>query len=324
MWKSNLSWEKAKDRARVIHSIRQFFLNKNIIEVETPILSSGTITDAYIEAFECTFDFYDSINSKKSNILHLQTSPEYSMKRLLASGYQSIYQLCKAFRHEEGGKYHNPEFTILEWYRVGFNHHQLINEVQELLQLVLNVQWCEKITYQDAFIGLLDVDPLDTDIVELKQALYHHGVHGDWIETETEIDILLQVLFSECIENKIGLEAPCFIYNYPVSQASLAKESEHDPRVSQRFECYFKGIELANGFNELTDVGEQIKRFELDNERRRSLGKDVKPIDENFVNALEFGLPSCAGVALGIDRLLMLAMEQNSIKEVMNFTIDNA
>ncbi|GAA6203797.1 elongation factor P--(R)-beta-lysine ligase [Thalassotalea sp. SU-HH00458] len=320
-WESKICWELAQQRASVIRSIREFFYSRNIVEVETPLLSHGTVTDVYLDSFSCQYDFASRSSSKD---LFLQTSPEFAMKRLLASGYQSIYQICKAFRHESHGRFHNPEFSILEWYRIDFDHFQLVDELADLLSLTLKCGEAERMTYQQVFLKYLKVDPLTCTNALLKETLSDHKVLGDWIDTEQDKDVLLQVLFSECIENQLGSDVPCFIYNYPASQSALAKLSTDDPRVAERFECYYKGVELANGFNELTDPREQISRFETDNAKRHSLGKKDKPLDRLFLAALEHGLPACAGVAVGIDRLLMLALDKPDIASTMTFNITNA
>ncbi|MDO6444912.1 elongation factor P--(R)-beta-lysine ligase [Colwellia sp. 1_MG-2023] len=322
-WQSNLNWDTAVQRADVLRKIREFFYSRNIIEVETPLLSTGTVTDVHLDSFSCQYD-YSSTESSQPKELYLQTSPEFAMKRLLSSGYHSIYQICKAFRHEVHGKHHNPEFSMLEWYRVGFDHFQLMDEVGDLLSCILKCGSAQRMSYQQAFLKYLDIDPLTCTNAELKQLLSVQGVLGDWISKEQDTDLLLQVLFSECIERKLGSHVPCFIYNYPRNQSALAKISVQDPRVSERFECYYKGIELANGFNELTDANEQISRFEVDNINRQSLGKIQKPLDKLFLAALENGLPACAGVAVGIDRLMMLALDKADIASTMTFNITNA
>jgi len=245
------------------------------------------------------------------------------MKRLLCAESGSIYQICKAFRHEGEGRWHNPEFTMLEWYRVGFDHFALMDEVDALLQETLSTLPADTMTYQDAFLTYLNIDPLSASNDELLGAMKQQGI--DIHEPENlSFDSKLQLLFSYVIEPQIGSDKPCFIYNFPASQAALAKLSATDPRVAERFEVYFKGAELANGFNELSAAKEQRVRFESDNEKRRASGLVTKPIDENFLNALEVGLPLCAGVALGVDRLLMLKTGANHINEVINFTVSRA
>jgi len=323
-WQSSLSWTNAKARAQIIQKIRHFFANKNIIEVETPLLSSGTTTDVHLEAFSTRYKFLDDSNENHCTPMYLQTSPEFAMKRLLASGYGCIYQITKAFRHEPYGRHHNPEFTMLEWYRIGFDHFDLMNEVSELLIDVLNCQPCIRMSYQEVFIKYLGIDPLEVSIDQLMTIINSKRKLEKWLEDETDIDTLLQFIFSEIIEPQIGIEAPYFIYHFPSSQASLSKISSIDARIAERFECYYRGMELVNGFNELTDGKQQELRFNNDNDNRASKGYPLMPIDNNLINALNIGLPDCAGVALGIDRLVMLALNEKHINCVLSFPIKNA
>jgi lysyl-tRNA synthetase class 2 len=319
-----MKWEVAKSRGNVINAIRDFFKNKNVVEVETPSLSIGTVTDPYLEAFSTQYNYLDNSDIDQSQQLYLQTSPEFHMKRLLASGYGCIFQICKAFRHEDSGRYHNPEFTLLEWYRIGFDQHDLMAEIDELLSTVVKTQKSEKISYQNLFIKFVSIDPLTATFAQLYGVIELHGKAADWLYESDDCDLLLQFIFSEIIEKNIGLSRPCFVYNFPIAQASLAKECADDNRVAQRFECYFKGVELANGFNELTDADTQITRFEQDNSKRQQLGLATKNIDENFIKALQSGLPQCAGVALGIDRLMMIALGKSAIEDVISFPIERA
>ena len=246
------------------------------------------------------------------------TSPEFHMKRLLAAGSGCIYQIAKAFRNEENGRYHNPEFMMLEWYRVGFDHHKLMDEMDELLQLVLKSDKAERMTYQNAFLNVLGVCPLEGSMEELKACAGSLGL-SDIADPEEDRDTLLQLLFSIGVETKIGQTVPAFVYDFPASQAALAKINPQDNRVADRFEVYFKGIELANGFHELDNPQEQLQRFEEDNQKRIEMGLEPQPIDHHLIEALKAGLPSCAGVALGIDRLIMLAMGHDHIDEVTAF-----
>ena len=243
---------------------------------------------------------------------------------LLASGYGCIFQIAKAFRHEESGRNHNPEFTMLEWYRIGFDQFDLMSEVADLLQVVLGGNKAVLSSYQDIFMQTVSVDPLATNFDELVAVLTKHDQVADWLIEMNDPDLLLQFIFTEIIEPTIGLNEPQFIYDFPIAQASLAKRSSDDDRVAQRFECYFKGIELVNGFNELTDATEQVDRFEQDNAKRKEQGLSVKPVDANFIAALSHGLPQCSGVALGIDRLVMLALDSKDINEVISFGIENS
>ena len=323
-WQSTLTWQNAQKRANILQEIRQFFAERNVVEVETPALSQGTVTDVYLDALTCKYNFLADSSSEQSADLFLQTSPEFHMKRLLASGYGCIYQIAKAFRHEESGRYHNPEFTMLEWYRIGFDQFELMSEVAELLQAVLGGDKALFTSYQDIFIETVSVDPLTATFDELVEVLTKHGKAADWLIEMTDADLLLQFIFTEIIEPTIGVNEPRFIYDFPIAQASLAKRSIDDPRVAQRFECYFRGIELVNGFNELTDASEQVARFEQDNAKRKQQGLAVKSIDGNFIAALNHGLPQCSGVALGIDRLVMLALDTQEISEVQSFSIERA
>lgn len=321
-WQPTLTWEYAQKRAQVLQKIRQFFNERNVVEVETPALSQGTVTDVHLEAIACRYNFLAGSSAEHASTLYLQTSPEFHMKRLLASGYGCIFQIAKAFRHEEAGRHHNPEFTLLEWYRLGFDHYTLMKEVSELLKTILDCLEPTQTTYQDLFIELAGVDPLTATREQLLTVIKEHDKVSEWLTAEQDTDILLQFIFSEIIEPHIGNETPCFVYNFPSSQASLAKICSNDNRVSQRFECYFHGLELVNGFNELTDVDDQVKRFQQDNKKRETLMLEEKVIDNNFIEALSQGLPQCSGVALGIDRLIMLTLKVDHIEQVISFPIE--
>lgn len=323
-WQANLSWQDAKKRAEVIQKIRDFFRDRDVIEVETPQVSNHSVTDIYLDTFSTNYDQSSLVSDGESKPLFLQTSPEYAMKRLLASGYQDIYQLCKAYRNEPSGRYHNPEFSMLEWYRVGFSYVQLMEEVEALLVEVLACPQAEKVTYQTLFISHVGFDPLNCDIEDTKTLIKQYDKWADWMGKTCDKDDLMQIIFTEIIEPKIGLNKPCFVYDFPASQASLAKLSTIDPRVAQRFECYYHGIELVNGFQELTCVQEQKLRFEMDNDKRLLLGKPIIEIDRYFIEALASGLPECAGVALGVDRLLMIALGKKEIRKTLTFAIDHA
>jgi len=322
-WQPTLTWQNAQKRAAILQQVRQFFAERNVVEVETPALSQGTVTDVYLDALTCKYNFLADSSAEQSVDLYLQTSPEFHMKRLLASGYGCIYSLAKAFRHEEAGRNHNPEFTMLEWYRIGFNQFDLMSEVSELLKAILGCNEPLFTSYQDIFNQTVSIDPLVASFDELVAVLEQHNKSADWLIDQNDTDALLQFIFTEIIEPTIGIKHPQFIYDFPVAQASLARVSDEDPRVAQRFECYYHGIELVNGFNELTDAAEQLNRFEQDNTKRASQGVPTRPIDENFIAALTHGLPQCSGVALGVDRLVMLAVDSKQIKEVVSFSVEN-
>ncbi|HHF3071762.1 TPA: elongation factor P--(R)-beta-lysine ligase [Vibrio diabolicus] len=314
-WQPTASIDQLRQRATLIASIRQFFADRQVMEVDTPAMSHATVTDIHLHTFQTEFVGPGYADGSK---LFFMTSPEFHMKRLLAAGSGCIYQINKAFRNEENGRYHNPEFTMLEWYRVGFDHHKLMDEMDDLLQLVLKCGAAQRMTYQQAFIDVLSVCPLEGSMTELKTAASKLGL-SDIAEPEEDRDTLLQLLFSVGVEHKIGQDVPAFVYDFPASQAALAKINPQDHRVADRFEVYFKGIELANGFHELDNPKEQLARFEQDNAKRLDMGLKPQPIDYHLISALEAGLPDCAGVALGIDRLIMLALGCDHIDQVTAF-----
>ena len=319
-WAPTASIEQLKTRAQILANIRQFFAERSVMEVDTPAMSHATVTDVHLHTFQTQFVGPGYADGKQ---LYFMTSPEFHMKRLLAAGSGPIYQICKSFRNEEAGRYHNPEFTMLEWYRPEFDHHDLMNEMDELLQRTLGCLPAERMTYQDAFLNVLHVCPLAAPMEELKQAAAKLGL-SDIAEPEQDRDTLLQLLFSIGVEGKIGQEKPAFVYDFPASQAALAKINPNDPRVADRFEVYFNGIELANGFHELDNPQEQLSRFEQDNVKRVEMGLQQQPIDLHLIEALKAGLPSCAGVALGIDRLIMLALQKDHIDNVLAFPFGRA
>ncbi|MCG9679245.1 elongation factor P--(R)-beta-lysine ligase [Vibrio sp. Isolate24] len=319
-WQPTASIEQLRQRADLIGQIRQFFKDKNVLEVDTPAMSHATVTDIHLHTFQTKFVGPGYSQGKN---LYLMTSPEFHMKRLLAAGSGCIYQICKSFRNEENGRYHNPEFTMLEWYRIGFDHHQLMDEMDELLQLILKVGAADRMTYQQAFLSILKICPLEASMEELKVTADLLGL-SDIAQPEQDRDTLLQLLFSVGVEPEIGQQVPAFVYDFPASQAALAKINDQDSRVADRFEVYSKGIELANGFHELDRAEEQLKRFELDNVKRQQMGLTTQPIDHHLIKALEAGLPRCAGVALGIDRLVMLATNNDHIDKVTAFPFPRA
>lgn len=320
MWQPTASIENLKRRSEIISDIRQFFAERSVMEVDTPCLSGFGVTDRYLSNFTTEFVGPGCADGKP---LYLQTSPEYAMKRLLASGSGCIYQIFKAFRNEEAGRFHNPEFSMLEWYRVGFDQFALMDEVDALVMQVLGCSPAERMSYQQAFKQYVGIDPLSANRDQLAALMIEAGF-GDIVRDDVDDDTFLQCLFGEKVESQIGLERPCFIYHFPASQASLAKIDPNNELVACRFELYYRGVELANGFDELTDEPMQRARFDADNQARVARGLPKRKLDEHFLAALAVGLPDCAGVALGIERLLMLAFDCNEIGEVMAFTIENA
>lgn len=319
-WQPTTSIKNLFARAHIMQQIRQFFTQRNVLEVETPMLSQATITDIHLQPFKTS---WRRAPQTPEESYYLMTSPEYHMKRLLAAGSGSIFQLNRCFRNEELGRYHNPEFTLLEWYRIQFDMFELIHEVDVLLQTILQCPVSEQVSYQHVFKQCLGLDPLTASHAELV-ACAHKINLGDLADQEADRDTLLQMLFSFGVEPQIGQNAPVAVYHFPASQASLAMLDSEDPRVAKRFEFYYKGIELANGFQELCDAKEQRKRFEDENKQRQQRSLPCSPIDEHLLAALAAGLPDCSGVALGVDRLIMLALHCQHIQDVIAFPADRA
>lgn len=317
-WKPSASIRNLIKRAKIIADIRRFFTERGVLEVETPAMSEFSVTDVHLSTFHTQFL---SPFANQAKTLHLITSPEYHMKRLLASGSGAIFQLCRVFRNEESGSRHNPEFTMLEWYRPFFEMHRLINEVDDLLQHILDCEPAESYSYQFVFQTYVGLDPLSATQEQLFAKAREHGLQ---CEENEQRDTLLQFLFSEVVEANIGQDRPTAVYHFPASQAALAQISSEDHRVAERFEFYYKGLELANGFHELSDAKEQLRRFELDNQQRNEMGLPPQALDHRFLAALRAGIPNCSGVALGVDRLLMIAMNAERIDDVMAFGVERA
>lgn len=317
-WKPSAEIKHLLKRAKIIAEIRKFFTERGLLEVETPVLSEFGVTDLHLSTFNTEFI---APFGEQSKTLWLSTSPEYHMKRLLAAGSGPIFQIGKVFRNEEAGSRHNPEFTMLEWYRPHFNMHRLINEVDDLLQQILDCEPAESLSYQFVFQEYVGLDPLSASRQELVEAARKHNFMA---EDDEDRDTLLQFLFSEVVEPQIGQTKPVAVYHFPSSQAALAQVSPEDQRVAERFEFYYKGLELANGFHELTDAREQQRRFEQDNRQREKNGLPTRALDERFLAALQAGMPNTSGVALGVDRLIMIALGCSQIREVISFAVDNA
>ena len=302
---------------------REFFAARGVLEVETPLLSRGVVVDRHLEPPICS---YSPSADAEGESLYLQTSPEAAMKRLLAAGMGSIYQVSHAFRGGERGRLHNPEFTLIEWYRPGLDHHELMDEVGALLAELLPRRcrpgsW-EKLSYRQLFRDRLGIDPLQCEVGELGQVAESLGVevHGDfpWKDKDAWLDLLL----STRLQEDLGADHPVFIYDYPASQAALARLCPDEPRLAERFELYIGGVELCNGYHELLDPAEQRARFEAANEQRREDGHRPLALDEKLLQALESGLPECSGVALGFDRVVMLSCGAQSIDEVLAFPFE--
>ncbi len=311
-WQPTAPIENLKARARILQQIRTFFLERGLLEVDTPALSQAGLTDPNIESFRTT---------GADVALYLHSSPEFPMKRLLAAGSGSIYQIAKVFRQGESGRHHNPEFTLLEWYRVGWNYRQIMDEIVELLTPILGERCLqappEWLSYGDAFALHLALDPLNASIDQLAQcaARQEIALHAGEMSRGAWLDLL----FGGIIQPQLGRGKITFIYDYPADQASLARIKPSDPGLAERFELFIDGIELGNGFGELTHADEQRTRFEHELQKRAARGMHLPQIDENLLDALEAGLPECAGVAIGIERLLMVVLRAASIDEVIAF-----
>ncbi|MCV2524617.1 MAG: elongation factor P--(R)-beta-lysine ligase [Candidatus Lightella neohaematopini] len=315
MWQPNISVKNLIKRAKLIRKIRKFFEYRNYVEVETPSLSNGTITNVNIIPFETKL-----INNNYKK-LYLISSPEFHMKRLLCVGMNKIFQLCHSFRNGEIGKYHNPEFTILEWYRKNCNMNSIMLETDTLLKLILKYKKSEFISYQNIFIKHTNIDPLNLDKEKINKFLLKNKLTHLF---DNNYNNVIQLIFSLVIIPKLGLESPVFVYHFPTYQAELACINNKNNEIADRFEVYFKGIELSNGCYELINAKEQLKRFMY--EFKKVISNKLKRyIDKKLVLALKYGnISNYSGVALGVDRLIMLALKINSLKEVISFDIRNA
>ncbi len=307
-------------RAAILSKIRSFFSDRGVLEVETPTMSHATVTDIHLFPFETRFL---GVSPENNVTLYMMTSPEYHMKRLLTAGSGSIYQLGRSFRNKEVGRYHNPEFTMLEWYRLHYDMYRMMDEVDDLLQQILGCDSSEVLSYQQVFLRHLNIDPLTANKKQLRELAVKLDL-SNLTDSEEDSDSLLQLLFTIEIQKYIGPDKPVFVYHFPAKQAHLAEINAEDNRVAERFEVYFKGVELANGFRELTDSSEQRQRFEQDRIKRAQLGLPQYPIDNNFLDALQHGMEPCSGVALGVDRLVMLALGAESLSDVLSFTLGRA
>lgn len=306
-WRPCAGLDVIRERARVYRQIRAFFNTRGCLEVDTPLLMPTTNSDVNVASSEVNCG---------GRRLYLQTSPEFAMKRLLAAGSGSIFQIGHAFRDGERGRLHNPEFSMLEWYRSGYDYRQLMDEM-ELLITSLSLRHCEftRTSYSALFRQEVDIAIEDIALADLRAQCARLVAASEPAKLDFDqcLDLLLGMVIAP------AMRGYCFVYDYPVSQASLARVSAQDAGVAERFELFFDGIELANGFSELTDAAQQRARFEADNHARAQRGLPCLAIDENLLAALDSGLEDCAGVALGLDRLLMVLLELDSIDQVLSF-----
>lgn len=312
-WQPSATLTRLRQRAKMMAKIRDFFNQRGYLEVETPVMAHFGVTDVYLSNIKAYF---------RETPYCLQTSPEYHMKRLLAAGSGPIYQLARVFRDDELGRWHNPEFSLLEWYQLDIDHHGLMMEMDALLQHILACPPIAKKTYQQVFIEICNLDPFSAGIDAFQACLRQHDLANVLDSNESDRDQYLFLLMSHVVEPALAvLPSPVAVYNFPPSQAALAQIKQG---VAERFEVYYRGVELANGFHELTDYAAQSSRFDQDNALRSRMGKDSAKPDIWLLQALEHGLPACSGVALGIDRLFALSQGLERLSEGLAFDISRA
>ena len=309
-------------RAQLLRRVREFFDGRGFLEVQTPVLSADTVVDRHLDPLAVML-FDDPREPSVGRTLWLQTSPEFGMKRLLAAGAQAIYQVTPVFRGGERGAWHNPEFTIVEWYRVGDAMHEGMQLLSDLAAHALGVGAAERVSYRQAFVRRVGLDPLRASIDDLERTAARRGAAappglGD------DRDAWLDLLFTECVQPHLGRECATILYHYPASQAMLARLCDEDPTVAERFELFIGGVELANGYHELLDADVLQQRSAAANRQRAADGKYTLPENNRLLSAMRHGLPPCTGVALGFDRLTMLAAGVADIGQVLAFPVERA
>lgn len=320
-WRPSATPAALERRATLRAAMRCFFAARGLLEVETPLIVGAPVTDLHLQS--AGVDLGDGVRR------WLHTSPEYAMKRLLASGSGDIWQACRVVRAgAERGRHHNPEFTLIEWYRRGFTMRRMAEETAALVDALLaavgaRTRGIEFLSYRDALRRHAGVDPFEDDLGRLRAAVADLGLEAATLAAATRDD-LLDLLVATRVGPALGFGPLCALTHYPASQAALARLDPDDVRLALRFELYGDGLELANGFEELADAAEQAARFEADNARRRALGREALPVDARLLAALAQGLPACSGVAVGFDRVAMLAGGATSIDEVLAFPLERA
>lgn len=316
-WWPTASLATLRQRAQVMAQIREFFRLRHVLEVETPVLTLSGSTELHLAQFRTEPD-------DTGTTYRLNTSPELAMKRLLAAGYGDMFQISRVFRANEQGHRHEAEFSLLEWYRVGFDMRALIQEVAELMQCLLQNRLTQEmrfVTYREAFVEALGVDPLTADLAELQQC---YAQRRGQAPPRVGLQDMLDLLMSLEVEPRFEPAQLTFVTHYPAAQASLARLDPADSRVAERFEVFAGGLELGNGFFELADAEEQSRRMQQENQQREAAGRPLIEPDAHFLAALHHGLPECAGVALGVDRLLMLITGKPHIQQVKSFSLTNS
>jgi lysyl-tRNA synthetase class 2 len=307
-WRPSAGFDAMRARAALLHDLRSFFRERGVLEVETPTLSCAGNSDPNLDSFRID-----------DRALWLRTSPAFAMKRLLAAGSGDIYELGRVFRENESGNRHNPEFTMLEWYRVGWNYQRLMNECVELVRTCGRERFNRwpllRFTYRELFLEFAGLDPFTADESQLAVAASSLGASGPSMNRDDWLDLL----YGDIVERRLPARALVLVFDFPLSQAALSRIRSEDPPVAERFELVLDRKELANGYQELTDAREQRRRFERDIGQRRVRGEPALPLDERLLTAMAHGMPECSGVALGVDRLLMGILGAVRIDQVIAF-----
>lgn len=321
-WRPTATLENLRARSELLWQIRALFHEHGFLEVHTPLLSRDSVLDRHIDPIVVQGRAV-GVSELSDDVFYLQTSPEFAMKRLMAAGATQIYQITPAFRSGERGQYHNPEFTMLEWYRFGDDFEQAIEFLQQVVRCVMPGSQPVIMTYQQAFLSYADVCPLSCDLEQLRQAAAKRRlpIAGDWGEDRDE---WLNLLFAEVIQPRLGLEQPVIVTHYPASQSALAQICPEDPRVAERFELFIQGVELANGYHELLDANQLSHRNQITSIQRKRDGKLLPKQESRLLEAMRFGMPACSGCALGFDRLLMVLSGADRIDQVICFPIERA
>jgi lysyl-tRNA synthetase class 2 len=316
-WRPGLNRVTLALRAALLRRTRDFFAARTVLEVETPVLGRHTASAVHIESLQTVLRGY-------RQPFYLQTSPEYHMKRLLAAGSGDIYQISRVFRDGEAGRRHNPEFTLLEWYRTGMPYLDLATEVCELLACLLDdaaLSLPECIRYDQALKKFTGLDTQPYSAAQLSHVLDRGGIP---VPDDHRGGELLDLVFTTLVAPELGKDRPVVIYQYPAEQAALARLCPDEADRAERFEVFYRGMELANGYRELLDADEQLARFLQDQDLRRVAGRDPTEPDDRLIAALAHGLPDCSGVAMGFDRVVMLAAATDNIGDVLAFDTDRA
>jgi elongation factor P--(R)-beta-lysine ligase len=321
-WHPSCSPELLRLRAQTLQKIRRFFADRTVLEVETPLISKSISTDPNLDFFTTDYQLPPT-----QRTLFLQTSPEFAMKRLLAAGSGSIFQICKAFRNGESGRFHNPEFTLLEWYRVGFNLSHLMDEVDELIALLFDqnpLQTTQKVSYQALFQQHTGLNPLVFSYQDYAEYAHDSGLIDAKALCGHDHVVWLDFIFSHQIQPHLGKNALCMVHGYPACMSSLARINHDNPLITDRVELFINGVELGNGYYELSDAKEQERRFDKEIAIRQGNKRPNVVKDERLLAALELGLPDCSGIAIGLDRILMLLSNSPTIDGVLAFSISKA